>query len=173
VDGFYLPILHALTGSILIDQQLSAYRLHDANDCSTLPALHGVSSDNEKVRAQTLNSYSRMVCWIIDHVDDVVLMAGRHRYWEVFDTAVSTSWRVREAFFQPKVHAVLARRYLRLVELFGEFAVFQELRKRLLFQEYLSVVRVAYAGVVPIAVMGRALLREIARKTILICRKVA
>ena len=39
LDSFFLPILHALTGSILIDQQLSAYRVHGTNDHSALPGL--------------------------------------------------------------------------------------------------------------------------------------
>jgi hypothetical protein len=164
VDGFYLPILHALTGSIVIDQQLSAYRIHDSNDCSTLPALHGVSGANEQARTQSLKSYSRVVCWLIDHVDDVVLMAGTLRYWQVFDTAVSTNWRVREAFLQPELKATLEARYLRLVELFGEEQVFQQLRKRLLFPEYLDLVRAAHGRVSPVAEVGRAFLREIVKR---------
>ena len=48
VDGFFLPILHALTGSILIDLPLSAYRVHDSNDYSTLPSLAGIFSSQPK-----------------------------------------------------------------------------------------------------------------------------
>ena len=73
-----------------------------------------------KGEALSLASYSRMLSWIIEHVDEVVLMTG-HRYWQVLNTAISTDWRVREGFLAPEFQAVLARQYPRLVELFGEF----------------------------------------------------
>jgi glycosyltransferase involved in cell wall biosynthesis len=163
VDSFYLPIIHALTGSILIDQQLSAYRVHSANDHSALPGLRNVWHMHSKGEALSLASYSRMLCWIIDHVDDVVLMT-KHRYWQVFNTAVSTDWRVREALLQPEFRATLARRYLRLVELFGESQVFRELRKLLLFSEYLNIIRAADQRGFPLAAFSRSLTRESARK---------
>ena len=74
VDGFFLPILHALTGTVLIDQPLSAYRLHGSNDYSTLPSLQGLLSAHPKVKAQSFSSYLRMLTWLVDHLDDVVLM---------------------------------------------------------------------------------------------------
>ena len=142
VDGFFLPILHALTGTLLIDQALSAYRLHGANDYSTLPSLHGLLSAHPKVEAQSFASYIRMMLWIVDHVDDVVLMTGPSRYWQVFDTCSATHPWARKAFLQPEFKATMAKRYSRLVELFGELSVFRELRKRLLFLEYLQIVRI-------------------------------
>ena len=156
VDGFYLPILHALTGSILIDQQLSAYRLHSDNDHTALPALYGIANDNGKVREQSFSAYARMLYWLIDKLDDVVLMTGPSRYWPVIMTVTTTGrpGDARRAFSRPEFLAALARRYQRFVQLFGEFVVFQELRKRLLFQEYLSVVRAAYGGVFPVAAVG-------------------
>jgi glycosyltransferase involved in cell wall biosynthesis len=173
VDGFYLPILHALTGSIMIDQQLSAYRVHGANDHTAMPALYGIASDNGKVREQSFTAYARMLCWLIDHVDEVVLMTGPGRYWQVFMIVTTTgrSDEARRAFSRPEFQACLARRYQRFVQLFGEYQVFHELRKRLLFPEFLNVVRAAYGGAVPIAEVSRGLLREIARKSSLLLNK--
>jgi hypothetical protein len=87
-----------------------------------------------------------------------------HRYWQVLNTAISTDWRVREGFLAPEFQATLARQYPRLVELFGESKVFHELRQRLLFREYLKVALAAHQNGAKFAAVGRALLREIARK---------
>jgi glycosyltransferase involved in cell wall biosynthesis len=164
VDGFFLPILHALTGTILIDQPLSAYRLHGSNDYSTLPSLQGLLSAHPKVKAQSFSSYLRMLTWLVDHLDAVVLMTGAERYWQVLATASATHPYARDAFAHPEFQAALARRYSRLVELFGELRVFQELRRRLLFLEYLKIVLAARGRTFPIAELSRAFSLEIVRK---------
>ena len=165
VDGFFLPILHALTGTILIDQPLSAYRLHGNNDHSTLPSLQGVLSADPKAEAQSFNSYRRMLTWVIDQLDAVVLMTGPHRYWQVLASAASTDPRIREVFAHPEIQLAFARRYSRLVELFGESRVFHELRRRLSFFEYLKIVLAVRERALPIAEIGRAFSLEIARKS--------
>jgi glycosyltransferase involved in cell wall biosynthesis len=162
VDGFFLPILHALTGTILIDQPLSAYRVHGSNDFSTLPSLQGLMTENAKVKVQSFSTYIRMLTWLIDHLDDVVLMTGAERYWQVLDTASSTQPYAQKAFAHP-LQAALARRYSRLLELFGELRVFQELRKRLLFSEYLKIVLAARGRTLSIAERIRAFSLEIVR----------
>ena len=173
VDGFFLPILHALTGSILIDQPLSAHRLHDRNDFSVLPTLQGLSSEHPKVRAQSFNSYVRMLTWLVDHLENVVLMTGASRYWEIVAIASATSHNyARAAFTHPEFQAVLVRRYPRLVKIFGESRIFRELRGRLLFLEYLKIVRAARGHTFPIGELSRAFLREILRRGRLLSQKV-
>jgi glycosyltransferase involved in cell wall biosynthesis len=171
VDGFFLPILHALTGALLIDQPLSAYRLHGANDYSTLPSLHGLLSAHPKVAAQSFASYLRMMLWIVNHVDDVVLMTGPNRYWQVVDTCSATHPWARKAFSHPDFKAMLAKRYSRLVGLFGELSVFNELRRRLLFSEYLQIILSARGPALPIAELIRTLARETYRKSKLAYKK--
>jgi glycosyltransferase involved in cell wall biosynthesis len=173
VDGFFLPILHALTGTLLIDQPLSAYRLHGSNDFSTLPSLTGILSAHPKVKAQSFGSYLRMLTWLVDHLDEVVLMTGANRYWQVLRTAAATHPLAREAFSQPEFKAALARRYPRLVELFGELHVFRELRGRVLFLEYLDIVLAAPRRAFPAAPLCRALCREVVRKSWLLYKKIA
>ena len=173
VDGFFLPILHALTGTILIDQPLSAYRLHGSNDYSTLPSLYGVLSAHPKVEAQSFNSYRRMLTWVVDQLDAVVLMTGPNRYWQVLASAASTDPHAREVFAHPEFQVALARRYSRLVELFGEFRVFQELRRRLSFLEYLKIVLAARRRTLPIAEISRAFSLEIVRKSRRLFKKIS
>ena len=168
-DAFFLPIIHALTGSVLIDQSLSAYRLHGANIHSALPGFDGMANTNVRVRVESFNSYLRVLSWLIDHVDDVVLMSGIGKYWQLFNTVTSTHSRTREACSRSEFKAVMARRYLRFVDLFGEFQVFCELRKRLLFPEYLDVLRVAHGRALPIVEFSRAFFRETVRKIRLLC----
>lgn len=172
VDGFFLPILHALTGTLLIDQHLSAYRVHGANDHSTLPSLHGVLSRSAKVEAQSFGSYVRMLTWIVDHVDDVVVLTGVNRYWQVLDTCCGTHPWARKAFLLPLFQTTLANRYSRLVELFGERHVFSELRHRLLFSEYLKIARAGRHSRLPAAALSRALGRELTRKSRLLYKRI-
>lgn len=162
-DSFFLPILHALTGSLLIDQQLSAYRVHGSNDHSALPGLRGIWHMHPKGEALSFGSYLRMLSWLIEHVDEVIAMTGANRYWQVFDIASSTDHRAREAFSRLEFRAAVAARYQRLVEIFGEFQIFCHLRKRLSFHEYLEVLRAARNGAIPLPEYGRVISREIAR----------
>jgi glycosyltransferase involved in cell wall biosynthesis len=171
VDGFYLPILHAITGTILIDLPLSAYRLHGSNDYSTLPSLHGVLTAHPKVRAQSFNSYKRMLTWLVDQLEVVVLMIETRRYWQILSTASGTHPYARAVFADPEFQIVLTRQYPRLVELFGELEVFRELRRRVLFSEYIKILLAARGRHFPIAALGRALSMEIVRKGSLLYRK--
>jgi hypothetical protein len=167
-----LPILHALTGTILIDQPLSAYRLHGNNDYSTLPSLQNLLSAHPKVKEQSFRSYVRMLTWLVDHLDDIVLMTGAERYWQVLVTTSATHPYARDAFMLREFQAALARRYSRLVELFGELRVFQELRQRLLFLEYLKILLAARGRQFPIAELCHAFSREIVRKGSLLSKKI-
>jgi hypothetical protein len=155
----------------LIDQALSAYRLHGANDYSTLPSLHGLLSANPKVEAQSFASYLRMLRWIVDHVDDVVLLTGPSRYWQILDTCSAVHAWARKAFLQPEFKTTLAKRYSRLVELLGESSVFRELRRRLLFLEYLQIIIAAREHTLPIAELTRAFVREFRRKSQLLLQE--
>jgi hypothetical protein len=167
-----LPILHALTGTILIDQPLSAYRLHGANDFSTLPSLHGLLSAHPKVRTQSYNSYKRVLIWLVDQLDIVTLMVDSNRYWQVLSTASTTHPYARRVFADPEFQDVLARLYPRLVELFGELQVFYELRRRLFFSEYLKIVFAARGHKFPVVELGRVFRWEFIRKCTLLYRKI-
>jgi hypothetical protein len=165
VDGFFLPILHALTGTILINRPLSAYRVHDGNNYAALPSLHGLERANSKVRVQIIAAHLRIAACLIDKLDDIVLMSGVGRYWDVFASAMAARPLARETFSHREFKAALVRRYRRLVDLFGEYRVFHELRKRLLFSEYLEVLLAANKRRFPVADVCRAAFRELTRKS--------
>jgi glycosyltransferase involved in cell wall biosynthesis len=172
VDGFFLPILHALTGTILINRPLSAYRVHDGNNYAALPSLHGLERANSKVRVQIIAAHLRIAACLIDKLDDIVLMSGVERYWDVFASAMAARPLARETFSHREFKAALVRRYRRLVDLFGEYRVFHELRKRLLFSEYLEVLLAANKRRFPVADVCRAAFRELTRKSRLLYQKV-
>jgi glycosyltransferase involved in cell wall biosynthesis len=163
VDGFFLPILHALTGSILIDMPLSAYRVHDSNDYSTLPSLFGIFSSQPNGNKTQRITYLRMMTWLVDHFDDVVLMTGESRYWQVLNSAMGTHPYPRDAFSDPHFQAGLARCYRRLVELYGEFRVFGQLRRYMRFSEYLKIVLASRRFRFAFAAIGSTSSLEIAR----------
>jgi hypothetical protein len=171
VDGFYLPILHALTGTILIDQPLSAYRLHGANDYSILPSIHGLVSERASVKSQSFKTYLRMLSWLIDHFEEIVQLTGEDKYWKIFAVVSASNGPksfARTAFANPTFQAALSRRYCALVKVFGEPRVFGELRQRVSFLDYLRVVRDSRERTVRISELSRAFARETMRKSLLL-----
>jgi hypothetical protein len=171
VDGFYLPILHALTGTILIDQPLSAYRLHGANDYSILPSIHGLVTERPSVKSQSFKTYLRMLTWFIDHFEEIVQLAGQDNYWKILAVVSASNGPrsfARTAFANPTFQAALSRRYCALVKVFGEPRVFDELRKRVSFLSYLRVMRGSRGRTVRISELSRAIARETMRKSLLL-----
>ncbi len=164
VDGFYLPILHALTGVLLIDLPLSAYRLHESNDHSALPSLTAVSVQHPRAAAQSLATYVRMISWVTDFPDELLSAGIGHRYWQVLEIVASTEPRARKVFSMPELRAIFARRFQRLVDVYGELRVFLELRRRVGFLDYVKVVLAARPRANPFAEVGRAVSLELALK---------
>jgi hypothetical protein len=162
VDGFFAPIIHALTGTLLIDQPLSAYRVHGGNDFSAFPSLHGVRTANPKAEAQSFASFLRVLIWLVDHVDDVLAIAPAYSYWQILETVATTHPR-RDVFSHPELKAALTRQYPRLIKLFGKSRVFHELRRRVSFGDYLEIVLGANKVKSPAVVYGRAVSRELSR----------
>lgn len=171
VDAFYLPILHALSGTILISRPLSAYRIHGKNDYSALPSLRGMPRSLSRTAGRPGPSHLRVTIWLIDRLDEIMMLTGSDRYWEVFSTATGLWSQPRLTYSHSEFRAILARRYKQLVSHFGEARVYRELRRKILFSEYLGVVRAANAGRFPLAEVCRALFREVLRKGGLLRRK--
>jgi glycosyltransferase involved in cell wall biosynthesis len=172
VDAFFIPIVQALTGTILIDQPLSARRVHGSNYYSLLPSLDGIRSAHPKARAIATVSTLGMLTCLIDRVDDLVVITGPERYWSVFATAAAMGQNAPEAFSCPEFKTTVMRRYRRLVELFGEIRVFDELRKRILFFAYLKIVISATGNAFPIAEISQTVFMEFLRKIRLLYRKI-
>ncbi len=162
VDGFFTPILHAMTGTMLIDLPLSAYRVHGANDFSTLPSIAYVHSANPAGEAQSFGTFIRVMVWAIACIDDLLTMVPAPRYWQIIEVIRSTAPQF-DVFSQPEVKAALALQYPRLVELFGEFRLFRELRRHMRFPDYLAVVMAARNRFLPVSHLGRALSWEFLR----------
>lgn len=163
VDGFFTPILHALTGTVLIDQPLSAYRVHGANDFSTLPSIAYVHSANPRAEMQAFGTFVRVVVWLIVCIDDLLTMVPASRYWQIVEGVKRAASPESDAFSHPEVKAALARQYPRLVELFGEFRLCRELRRHMRFPVYLSIVVAARNRILPLTDIGRAMSWEFLR----------
>lgn len=163
VDGFFTPILHALTGTLLIDQPLSAYRLHSANYCVMFPSLTGINCLRPQFDAHASATFSRVLISLVDHIDDIVVIATPpFRYWRIVETVMSMGSR-HGAFSRPELKAVLVRQYPRLVELFGGRHVYYELRRYMRFSDLLEVVLAAHKRQFPVAKFARASSWEIIR----------
>ena len=171
VDGFFTPILHALTGTLLIDRPLSAYRLHGANDFSTLPSIAHLHSANPRAEAQSFATFKRALVWLIVCIDDLLVMVPRARYWQVFEIVRRTSTQY-DISSQPEIRAALVRQYPRLVELFGEFRLFRELRRHMGFIDYLHVLLAARGHTFPLLDLGRAFSWELLRTVVRLSRRI-
>jgi len=135
VDGFYLPILHAVTGSNVIDLPLSAYRLHGENDHSGLPALVGVRTGHAKVEAQSAAVSRLALVSLIDGFDN--LPTDKERFWTILEVAVSIG--ALAPFNDAGIKAAFARQYPALSRYFGERRVIRELRRWMTFRDLLEI----------------------------------
>ena len=163
VDGFYTPILHAITGTNLIDQLLNAYRVHDANDFSMLPGLVGVNSGYGQGLAISYNTAKLTILSLIDGFDDLLRTAPANRFWQILDTVASTS-RGRSMFAESEIKAAFARQYSSLATVLGEHNLIRELRERMRRRDCLEIVLTARKGTASLSAVRRVAAMELRRK---------
>jgi glycosyltransferase involved in cell wall biosynthesis len=172
LDGFFTPILHALTGTLLIDRPLSAYRVHSANYCTALPSLTGINCVRPQFEPQGSATFSRVMISLVDRIDDIMAIATPpSRYWRIVET-IMTMGPSRNEFSRPEINAALVRRYPRLVELFGARQVYSELRRYMRFPDFLKVMLAGRKREFPAAEFCRALSWEIVRAMRRLARKI-
>ncbi len=111
VDGFYLPVLHAITGSNLIGLPLSAYRIYGQNRFSRLPSITGVYTGSPEVKRRDADERRFALVSLIDGFEDLPL--APERFWQVLDIVGSTS-PIRNPFEHFEIRAAFARRYTTL-----------------------------------------------------------
>ncbi len=140
VDGFFLPIVHAITGTHFIDRPLSAYRHHAANDHSVLPSLVGVRSGTPEAEKRGAATLRLALATLIDGFDSMPIYAAR--LWEVLAVVASTDEPSRP-FGHPDVKAAFQRQYSSLARKFGERVVLDKLRNWLALRECVEIASAA------------------------------
>jgi glycosyltransferase involved in cell wall biosynthesis len=145
VDGYFTPILHAITGTNLIDRLLNAYRVHGANDFSMLPGLVGVNSSYGQAESRSYATAKLTLVSLIDKVDELLKTAPANRFWQILDVVASTS-KGRRMFSESEIKKALIGQYRQLAGLFGEQTLIRELRHRMPWNDCLEIVRAVQNG---------------------------
>ena len=163
VDGFFTPILHAITGTNLIDRLLNAYRVHGANDFSMLPGLVGVSSSYGEAEARSYATAKLTLLSLIDGIEHVLKTAPANRYWQILDTASSVS-RGQRMFAESEIKAALARQYVQLAALSGERSLIRELMQRMKRSDCMEIVLASRKGLPLLSAVRRITVAEWRRR---------
>jgi hypothetical protein len=154
--------LYCSFGSNLIDQPLSAYRVHDRNTYSSLPHLAGrTSTGNPRAQARNIAVLGLLVSSVIDGCETMPFRIGD--LWDVLDV-VASSDRTARPFEDSQVQAALSRRFEELVRHFGKRRVLRELSRRLGFRACMRIVFAARKRALPLATIAQAASMEISTR---------
>jgi hypothetical protein len=124
VDGYYLPIMHAITGVNIINLPLSAYRIHGANDYTSLPSIVSGHTGTARGVAQGLQIQNLAVINMIQGVQDFPIW--KRDFWPAVVNVASMNW-FHAPFQHPDVVAVVSDRFPSLARHFGDDVVIREL----------------------------------------------
>jgi hypothetical protein len=158
-DAYFTPILHAATGTNLIDRPLNAYSIHDANFYSRLEGLVGIWTSDAMAQSLTDKAAELRFIDLIDNPDRVLATIPAARYWQFLDTLASDPG----LFSRGDVKAALARQYERLAALAGEQALLSALLQRMRPRDCLDIVLAARNGVKALSSVRRLVLLELRR----------
>lgn len=146
VDGFYNPILHAMTGTTLIDAPLSAYRIHDANDFTRMPLLARIRSGKKDVELRNLGTVRFAMTSVIDSVIPFTDIITPVRFWPVLDIIAHSHAYWPDVYSHQDIRQAFARNFAKLRELFSERGVLRELRARMPVRDYWRYINQVYGG---------------------------
>ncbi|MGO9029423.1 MAG: glycosyltransferase [Acidimicrobiales bacterium] len=148
-DNFLNPLCHVFGGSALIDQPLSAYRLHGANYFSQRETLAGWQMGKPDTARKSLEEGSETLSVFLEK-SAIYRPILEHRFWLAFDQ-LSAGLRGPTGYLlsTPTVLTVLSDHYQTLTQVFGEIEVHNELGARLTPQDLYGVLRRGQGGRLP------------------------
>jgi glycosyltransferase involved in cell wall biosynthesis len=145
VDGYFCPLINAVTGTLLIHIPLSLYRIHGTNDYANLPSLVHIRTGTARGEEQGENILLLIFSFLIGELDRALTAIPPGNYWAVLDNVASMS--VSNNFFQhPGVKDLLTEHFHKLCEIFGRRATVLHLRSRMPSSDSLKIVFKANAG---------------------------
>jgi hypothetical protein len=149
VDGYFTPLLNAMTGTLLINLPLSLYRIHGSNDYSTMPEIHGLRMGTERGEIQGDKVLLLVFEFLISDFDRAAEIVHPGRFWEILDVVASTSrhadWlrsvngRRGALIGHPGVKNLLNANFVRLADVFGRQQVIEELANRMGRKDVLEI----------------------------------
>ena len=163
LDMYFLSLLNAISGAIVIDLALSAYRIHGKNDVAGLPFLRDVRSQFSAATSNraSLDQGPFSLAILIDKFEDSPV--PQSRIWIVLDNVAARHGGAL-SFDDPAVMSAIARQYPALVRFFGERTVLRELRARYNYKNVLAIAMASRKGTQRFTTRRRALSHELRRR---------
>ena len=155
-DNFLNPLCHAFGGSALIEQPLSAYRVHGANYYNERESLTGAHNASAGAVRRSLEESLETFDIFLEKTA-IYWPVLRDRFWSVFDQ-LSGDFREPNSHLlsAPEVFRVLSERYQTLTGFFGETVVQQELRAQAHVRGFLRGTAPRTRGSIPVPCPSQA-----------------
>ena len=149
LDGYFCPILHLMTGSVVICRRLSAYRIHGRNTWAGAPSMNGVGDHRHK---KPRTSELALLHSIFSRAGTFNLILAGDRFWPTIDLLCAIYGMTPRAYFaRIEVQRVVADNFHSLIEMRGARALIVELSNRLDFRCISRLMRMAYKNGVPLS----------------------
>lgn len=136
IDCFFNPILHAITGTTLIDLPLSAYRIHGANDYTRLPSMAEIHSGTKDAEIRNSRILRLAAATVFETANAFTEMVGPKGFWQALDVIAHVHGFPPSMYSYADIRGVIARNYPRLKKIFGERVLRRELRTRMKLIHY-------------------------------------
>ena len=163
VDAYFNSFVHVLTGTGIIDQQLSAYRIHGANDYSLRPMVTIIRSGSEESDARAIEVRQLLCRTLLERCRQVDFVLNGDRFWTALDVIPCCFGRELAAF-HARLADAFAANFPALCAVFGEKRVIMELRQRLTHADFRGLMAKAHGGRIPIATRRRMTSVEVSRQ---------
>ena len=155
VDGFFTPILHAISGTQLIDLPLFAYRVHGCNDWAGGACIRHVRTELAETEAQSNSVFVLSVASLIENLEQLFDTISPTNFWQVLDVVASIYW-LDPVFTHPRVKAAFIEKFALLSKTFRTRRLLRELRSRMPFRDCAEIVRAARKDLIPTLVVLEA-----------------
>ena len=143
VDGYYMPMMHAISGSNIINLPLLAYRIHGRNDYTGMASIVGGRIGTERGIAQGFQIQNLILITMIERCERLPIY--RAAFWQSFTTVANLN-HLYEPCREPEVVAAITDQYNILMQYFGERVLIRELYQLLSFKNLLPITLLSRTG---------------------------
>lgn len=137
-DATFNHALHAITGSALIMQPLSARRLHGRNNYAALPVLTHIRSGSAEADRVASERRIYVLKTVVTSIDRLARPLRRKYFFATFDHVPKREGADLKAFLNG-LEDVLAENFTRIADAYGERPVVYELGRRMQLRTMLRV----------------------------------
>jgi glycosyltransferase involved in cell wall biosynthesis len=131
-DSYFCTIIHLMTGSVLIQQPLSAYRYHGSNAFGMSPRMNAVRTSRSFSERRSAVHRLHVLRTFLSQPDKFNWILAGDRFWPTVDLLAGfEGMSLHDYFGSKEVQDIFAENMGKLVETFGESSVFINLRERM------------------------------------------